>query len=127
MKLALDDEVQALLLLSSLPDSWKTLVVSLSNSAPNGVITMGMVKDNMLNEEARRKKQGISFQLEALVTEKWGRSKSRKPHRYDSRDKSKGKSNSRSDIKCFFCGKPGHMKRECRKFKKEQLKEKGEE
>jgi hypothetical protein len=50
MKLALDDEVQALLLLSSLPDSWETLVVSLSNSAPSGVITMSMVKDNMFNE-----------------------------------------------------------------------------
>jgi hypothetical protein len=69
MKLALDDEVQALLVLSSLPDSWKTLVVSLSNSALNGVITMGMVKDSMFNEEAKRKEQGISFQSETLVTE----------------------------------------------------------
>ena len=93
MKLAVDDEVQALLVLSSLPDSWKTLVVSLSNSAPNNVITIGMVKDIMFNEEAGRKEQGISFQSEALVTEKRGRSKSRKPRRYDSRDKSKGKSN----------------------------------
>jgi hypothetical protein len=31
MKLVLDDEVQALLMLSSLPDNWETLVVSLSN------------------------------------------------------------------------------------------------
>lgn len=30
MKMALDDELQALLLLSSLPESWETLVVSLS-------------------------------------------------------------------------------------------------
>jgi DNA mismatch repair ATPase MutL len=90
---------------------------------------MDMVKDSMFNEEARIKEQGISFQseLEALVTEKQGRSKSRKSRKYDSRDKSKGKSNSRSDIKCFFCGKLRHAKRECRKFKKEQLKEKGEE
>ena len=72
MKLALDDEVQALLVLSSLPDSWETLVVSLSNLALNGVITMGMVKDSMFNEETRRKKQGISFQPKALVTEKAG-------------------------------------------------------
>ena len=55
MKLVLDDEVYALILLSSLPDNWKTLVVSLSNSAPNGVITINMVKDNMFNEDARRK------------------------------------------------------------------------
>jgi hypothetical protein len=61
MKLVLDDEVQALLMLSSLPDSWETLVVSLSNSAPNGVMTMGMVKDSMFNEEARRKKAWYFF------------------------------------------------------------------
>jgi hypothetical protein len=119
MKLALDDEVQALLVLSSLLDSWKTLVVSLSNSAPNGVITMGMVKDSMFNEEARRKDQGISSHSEALVIERRGRSKSRKPHMYDSRDKSKGKSYSKTVIKCFYCGKPGHIRRDCRKFKRE--------
>lgn len=34
MKLVLEDELLALLLLSSLPDSWNTLVISLSNSAP---------------------------------------------------------------------------------------------
>jgi hypothetical protein len=62
MKLALDDEVQALLVLSSLPDSWETLMESFNHSAHNGVITMGMVKDSLFNEEARKKEQGISFQ-----------------------------------------------------------------
>ncbi|RVW64630.1 Retrovirus-related Pol polyprotein from transposon TNT 1-94 [Vitis vinifera] len=51
MKLELDDEIHALLLLSSLLDSWETLVVSLSNSDPNGVITINMIKNNMFNEE----------------------------------------------------------------------------
>ena len=60
MKFELDDEVHALLLLSSLPGSWETLVVSLSNLAPNGVITVNMVKCNMFNEEAIRKELGIS-------------------------------------------------------------------
>jgi hypothetical protein len=36
MELLLDDELQALFLLSSLLDSWETLMVSLSNSALNG-------------------------------------------------------------------------------------------
>ena len=75
MKLELDDEVQNLLLLSSLPDSWETLVVSLSNSAPNGVIIVNMVKDNMFNEEARRKELGISCNTKTLVIERRERSK----------------------------------------------------
>ena len=70
MKLELDDEVQTLLLLSSLPDNWETLVVSLSNSASNGVITVNMVKYNMFNEKARRKELGISSNTKALVTER---------------------------------------------------------
>jgi len=73
MKLLLDDELQALLLLSSLPESWKTLVVSLSNSAPDGALTLSQVKDSMFNEEIRRKdmrsssSQALSWRTEAEV------------------------------------------------------------
>ena len=77
MKFERDDEVHTLLLLSSLPGSWETLVVSLSNLAPNGVITVNMVKDNMFNEETRRKELGISSNTEALVSKRQRRSKSR--------------------------------------------------
>ena len=52
MKIILDDELQALLLLSSLPDSWKTLVVSVNNSVPNGKSTLGMVTYRLRNEES---------------------------------------------------------------------------
>jgi len=68
--LQFDDEMQALLLLSSLPESWETLVVSLSNSAPNGKLTMSMVMDALFNEEARRREMGSTDQSEsqALVS-----------------------------------------------------------
>lgn len=55
MKMNLDNELQALLLLCSLPESWDTLVVSLSNSAPQGKLTMEIVKASLLNEETRRR------------------------------------------------------------------------
>lgn len=89
MKMKLEDELQALLLLSSLPDSWDTLVVSLSNSAPDGKMTMDMVTTSLLNEESRRKESGFSSQVEANVIPESsrGRSKSRNPQ---NRDKSKG-------------------------------------
>lgn len=55
IKMVLDDELQAILLLSSLPNSWKTLIVSLSNLAQNGVVTMSQVIGNLLNEDVSRK------------------------------------------------------------------------
>ena len=58
MKMTLDDELQALLLLSSLPDSWETLVVSLSNSTPDGKLTIANVSSSLLDEETRRKASG---------------------------------------------------------------------
>ncbi|GFY95794.1 hypothetical protein Acr_11g0001000 [Actinidia rufa] len=69
--LQFDDEMQALLLLSSLPESWETLVVSLNNSAPNGKLTTSMVMDALFNEEARRREMGSTDQSEsqALVSE----------------------------------------------------------
>ena len=67
MKLVINDELQVLLLLSSLPDSLETLVVSLSNSALNGVLQLAMVKDSLLNEETRRKDMSKDI-AQALVT-----------------------------------------------------------
>ena len=76
MKLVLEDELQALLILSSLPESWETLVVSLSNSAPSGQLTLSQVKDSMFNEETKRKDLGSSSS-QTLVTKNRGRSKSK--------------------------------------------------
>ena len=81
MKNIRDDESQVLLLLSSLPDNWETLVVSVNNSAPNGKLTLNMVTDRLQNEESRRKSvEAIPSKLDALISEKqerWGRNQSR--------------------------------------------------
>ena len=58
INLIIDDELQGLLLLSSLHDRYETLVVSLNNSAPNCVLQLAMVKDRLFNEETRRKYMG---------------------------------------------------------------------
>ena len=68
-----DDEMQSLLLLSSLLESWDTLAVTLSNSALGGKLTMEIGTDSLLNEEARRKERGISMQSEANVVVNRGR------------------------------------------------------
>lgn len=60
MELKLNEEIHALYLLSSLPDSWEALIVSYINYVRNGVHTLNMVNKSMLNEENKRKKRGIS-------------------------------------------------------------------
>lgn len=86
MKMVLDEELRVLILLSSLPDSWETLVVSLSNLAPNGVVNLVMVKDSMLNKELRRKELGVTSESSALVTKNRERSVHRNFHGNDKRD-----------------------------------------
>ena len=100
MKLNLEDEIQALLLLSSLPNSWETLVVSLSNSTPEGKITMQMVKDSIHNEETRQKEQGLNFETQEVVAENRGRSNFRGSHKGNmNRNKSKNFKNHSSKSK----------------------------
>ncbi|GFZ14593.1 hypothetical protein Acr_24g0007830 [Actinidia rufa] len=60
--LQFDNKMQALLLLSSFPESWETLVVSLSNSALNEKLTTSMVMDALFNEKAWRREMGTTDQ-----------------------------------------------------------------
>ncbi|GFS42112.1 hypothetical protein Acr_00g0078160 [Actinidia rufa] len=62
--LQFDDEMQALLLLSSLLESWETFVIFLSNLAPNRKLTTSMVMDALFNEEAQRREMGTTDQSE---------------------------------------------------------------
>lgn len=55
MKIVFDDETQALILLSSLPSSIENLVISLSNSAPNGVLSLSSINNSLFDEENGRK------------------------------------------------------------------------
>ena len=113
MKLIIDDELQALLLLSSLPDSWETLVVTLSNSSPDGVLQLAMVKDSLFNEETRRKDM-CKDNAQTLVIENRGRSKTRNSK---GRGKSRSQSESEEKFKCFYCDKECHIKRNCKAWK----------
>jgi len=71
------DEMQVLLLLSSLLESWDTSVVTLSNSTPMGKLTIDIVTDNIFHEEARREKKDISMQYEANFVHNYGISENR--------------------------------------------------
>jgi hypothetical protein len=79
MGIKFDDEVLGLWLLNTLPDSWETFRVSITNSASDGVVSLQSVKGSVLNEEMRRKAQGTSSHSEVLVTENRGRSQIKEP------------------------------------------------
>ena len=77
----------------------------MSNSAPNGIISMDLAKSSMLNKVLRCKSQGSSSYSEVLVTESRGRHQNRgSSNRGTSRGKSQGDSNRFSNIECHHCG-----------------------
>ena len=51
MNLKLGNDIQALILLSSLSYSYETLMVSLSNSTPNGKLILKILKENILKKK----------------------------------------------------------------------------
>lgn len=63
------------LLLSSLPDSWETLVVPVRNATTNEKVTMSQVTNILFSEKKRRKSAGPDTG-QAFVTENRGRRKS---------------------------------------------------
>lgn len=111
-----DDKLKAILLLMTLPDTWETLVVSLSNSSS---LTYDGVRGSILNEEIRRKSSGESG---SSAYNARGRSQKRDAgNRTQNRSKSKTKD---KDVTCYQCGRKGHKKPDCRYFKKEQERKK---
>ncbi|KAL2248266.1 UNVERIFIED_CONTAM: Retrovirus-related Pol polyprotein from transposon TNT 1-94 [Sesamum indicum] len=112
-----DDEVKALILLSSLPDSWDVVVTSVSTSSGKEKMKFDNIRDMVLNEETRRRQTGGSSGS-ALHTESRGRPDTR--GKYRGRSKSRGKNKGKKEMVCWNCEKPGHMKSECRAPKKEK-------
>ncbi|RDX93749.1 hypothetical protein CR513_23943, partial [Mucuna pruriens] len=120
MGIKFEDEILGLLLLNSLPKSWETFKVSITNSAPNGVVSLQMIKGSILNEEIIRKVQGSSSQSEVLVTENRGRSQKKE------REKSRSKSRSRyKNVECHYYHKTRHIQKYCFLWKKENKGKKG--
>ena len=120
-----DDEIQGLWLLNTLPNSWETLRVSLTNSATGGKVTMEYAKSGVLNEEVRRKSQDTFSHSDVLYTKDQGRHKTRDPRsRRKSRSKSKFKN---PNIICYHFWKKGHIKRFCKQLKQDLKEGKKEE
>ncbi|VVB15574.1 unnamed protein product [Arabis nemorensis] len=91
--------------------------MSLCNSASNGVISMNLVKNSVLNEEVRRKSSPSFSRSDVMVSESRGRSSYREP--MNNKNRSKSKSNKFANLECHYCHKKGHMKKDYWKLKKD--------
>ena len=70
-----DDEIYALILLASLPNSWETLRAAITNSIGNGTLKFIDVRNAILAEEVQRKDFGkASLSNSALNVDGRGRS-----------------------------------------------------
>jgi hypothetical protein len=92
-------------------------VVCLSNSTPNDIVTLAMVKDNMLNDDLRHNELGITSESSTLITENQRKNTHKNSHYDDKWNKSKRRSMSRKRIIYYYCKKFDHMKNDCQKLK----------
>lgn len=131
VKITFDEEVRSLLILSSLPESWNSVVMAVSNSVSgSNTLKFDDVVGVILSEEMRRKSEDETPTGNAFIVDDRddrGRSRERGRNTND-HDRSQARSKSRSrETGCWFCGKPGHIKKNCWTYKKVLEKEKEEE
>ncbi|KAB5521580.1 hypothetical protein DKX38_025899 [Salix brachista] len=119
VEIEFDDEIRALIILASLPNSWEAMRMAVSNSAGKSKLNYDDIRDLILAEEVRRRDSGeISGSRSALNVDSRGRAQNRNLNR--GRSKSRGISKSRlgHQATCWNCGKTGHIKRNCKNPRK---------
>ncbi|CAH9079423.1 unnamed protein product [Cuscuta epithymum] len=115
VEIKFDDEVQALLLLSSLPDSWSGTVTAVSSSSGTTKLTFEGIRDLILGEDIRRRSSGDSSNS-LLSTEDRGRKSTRGGNKKGrSKLRKRGQSKNRKDINCWNCKENGHFRNHCPK------------
>ncbi|VFQ98151.1 unnamed protein product [Cuscuta campestris] len=104
-----DDEVQALLLLSSLPNSWSGTVTAVTGSVGPDGFTFDQIRDLILGEDVRRKSSGESSG--ELLHVGRGRRNSRGSGSRN-RQRSQSKTRDSSGVTCWKCKEVGHFSSE---------------
>jgi hypothetical protein len=121
VKVDFDDEVKALLILCSFPESWNGLVMAVNNYVSvSNTLKFDDVVGVILSEEMRWKSTGETLG-NALNMENKGRQKDRGKGSGSCENSSEGRSKFRmGKIECWNCGKKGHLKKDHRSPKKQR-------
>ena len=109
--------MKAMFFLITLPESWDTFRIAISNSIHAGALTSANVESSLLTEEVNPKNNSRrSNSSSAMVVR--GRSWDRlKP--INGKSRSKSHIGNKKDVECFYCKKKGHFKKDCYKWKHE--------
>ncbi|VFQ68935.1 unnamed protein product [Cuscuta campestris] len=107
-----DDEVQALLLLSSLPDTWSGTVTAITSSAGPDGFTFEKIRDLVLGEDVRRRSSGESSEESLNIVR--GRGNNRGSGSKNRR-RSRSKTRDSSGVTCWKCKEVGHFRNQCPK------------
>ena len=106
-----DDEVRALILLASLPNSWEAMRMAVSNSTGKSKLKYDDIRDLILSEDVRMIYANIdNAQDQAFVTENKSRGRSRGPNdqKFNGRSQSRDRSQFKETGESFHYEKNGH-------------------
>ena len=110
------DSMKAIFFSITLLDIWNTFKMTLSNSVLAQGLTSANVEGSLLIEEVNCKNNDKGQGNNALVVKGRSNNMENKGKRGQSRSKSHDPK-AKSDIECYYCGKKGHMKKDCNKWK----------
>lgn len=122
----IDDENQTIILLNSLPESYKEIKATIKYGRDS--LTLRLVPDALRSKDMEtrtQKKDTKALTVRGRPETRTNQPKNTKRDQTKNRSKSKGK----ETRECFYCHKPGHLIKDCRKLQyknKNQNKKEGQ-
>ena len=118
-----NDEINALIVLASLPNSWEAMRLAVSNSTRKEKLKYNDIRDLVLVEEIHRRNASETLWSDSalnLETRDRGNDRNLNQGRSKSRNSNWNRSKSRSDqqVQCWNYGKASHFKRHYKSPKK---------